>query len=136
MTSRMPREKKEEWISGDLLAAVMDNQRQADEAMKALEPQGIPRDSIRVYHGEDGRQEFENLGGGGLKGKALRLIEDWVANAKDLTGHLKDEASSGRYVLVVPLPDPGSEESVRRVLKDHGAHGMVARIKDDWKTYA
>ena len=49
MTNPIPTEKKEEWISGDLLAGVMDDHGQADDAINAMEAEGFPRGSIRIF---------------------------------------------------------------------------------------
>ncbi|MBM3925753.1 MAG: hypothetical protein FJ320_07150 [SAR202 cluster bacterium] len=136
MTNPMPSEQKEQWIIGDLLAAVMDDHSHADDVINALEAEGFARDTIRVFHGQAGSEEMGHAGGKGLIGHVLRGIEDWVGNSKNMTDHLKDEVDRGRYVLVVPLPDPDSEDHVRRVLQSHGGHDMTARINDNWKTYA
>jgi hypothetical protein len=136
VTNPKPGEQKEQWITGDLLAAVMDDHTRVDDVMNALDAEGFPRDSIKVFQGETGSQEMGHAGGKGLVGHVLRGIEDWVGNAKNMTDHFTDEAARGRYVLVVPLTDTELEDRVRRILQAHGAHDMAARVKDNWKTYA
>ncbi len=121
-------ENKEEWISGDYVAAVIDDQRDLESAVQQLREKGFSKEAIRVYAGRADAKELANLGGEGLIGTIRRTIDDFAGNAKELTDRLEVQTARGQHVVMVPLAEGADVDEVRRVLLSHGAHDMMGRI--------
>src|SRR5436309_1961441 len=96
-----PQEEREQWPSGDYVAAAFRAVADLQRALSELEALGIARRSIRVYSGRAGSEELRNIGGEGLLGMIRRLAEDYAGNAKELTERLENETAHGEQVVMV-----------------------------------
>jgi hypothetical protein len=135
VSNQMPREEKEKWSSGDFLAGVIDDHNQVEAALDELDSEGIPKDTVRIFHGQSGSEELGNIGGTGLWGLIRRGLEDYIGNVKFATDRHKEEAERGHYVMLVELPDSTMEHRAYQILKLHGGHHIVARAQDTYKTF-
>lgn len=127
MTTPMPDESKEDWISGDFVGGVLDDRPHLEKVLEQLAFKGIPKDDILIFHGEKGKEELGDMGGDGLAGLILRAMADYVGNAKEISDRHKEEAALGHYVVLVKLPSTELTEVVQQVLKSNDGHDIMDR---------
>src|SRR6266566_4900678 len=107
---------KERWVSGDFIAAVIDERSELESVLNELDAEGVRRQEIRVFSGETGSEELGQIGGEGLLGWIRRTVEDHAGAAKEFTDRHKEEAASGHHVVVVPLDGEEQADDVRQIL--------------------
>jgi hypothetical protein len=135
MVKDVDQEEKEEWLSGDYVAGVLDTQEEVESALGDLDTAGYSRQTIRVFSGPEGSEGIGRIGGTGLGGILLRAAEDYAGNAKELIDRCKEEAARGHHVVIVPVDGSEPAARVRHIFQTHAGHDVHERIDGSYQSY-
>jgi hypothetical protein len=122
-----PAANQERWVRGDFVIGVIENQNDVASALADLIAAGFSDENVRVFSGEQGRDEFGRIGGEGLGGILLRAAEDYAGDAKEMTDHLKEELTHA-HVLLIEVDGEEAAHRVRDLLEGHQAYDLNGRI--------
>jgi hypothetical protein len=106
------------------LFALIDADADLHSVLRALEPHADPA-AIRVLSGEQGVRALDISGAArGLRGRAMRVLQDVLYSRGDLHLH-ESHLRRGGHLLVIPARDWERCQQLVAVLTDWRARGLV-----------
>ena len=106
----------------DDVVAVIDDRQSADHAVQSLRDAGVAEDDVDLLDGPSLVAASQQPCG------RLQRIEAWLSDKfSDDEAYARSyalEAERGHYLVIAHAPKPEVVESVRDVLRAHGAHNM------------
>lgn len=113
------------WHKENYLAAVIDDLRQAEQAVEALRQAGWSAEEIRLFHGQDVAQHIATIEQRrSLPTKIAAAVRGATSEEGSVSEHYEAEAAQGHQLLAVYAESPEQVEQARRILAVHQAHAI------------